>query len=32
MNMAVTDRNGNPVQVAATFGRDAQGNTTADVQ
>ncbi|QOG39045.1 T cell/B cell stimulating protein TspB [Neisseria gonorrhoeae] len=28
----VTDRNGNPVQVAATFGRDAQGNTTADVQ
>ncbi|HGN6307339.1 TPA: IgG-binding virulence factor TspB family protein [Neisseria gonorrhoeae] len=28
----VTDRNGNPVQVAATFGRDSQGNTTADVQ
>lgn len=28
----VTDRNGNPVQVVATFGRDAQGNTTADVQ
>lgn len=28
----VTDRNGNPVQVAATFGRDAQGNTTVDVQ
>ncbi|UYA63283.1 IgG-binding virulence factor TspB family protein [Neisseria gonorrhoeae] len=32
VNMRVTDRNGNPVQVAATFGRDAQGNTTADVQ
>ncbi|HFC8539797.1 TPA: IgG-binding virulence factor TspB family protein [Neisseria lactamica] len=28
----VTDRNGNPVQVAATFGRDSQGNTTVDVQ
>lgn len=28
----VTDRNGNPVQVVATFGRDAQGNTTVDVQ
>ncbi|WP_308075293.1 IgG-binding virulence factor TspB family protein [Neisseria polysaccharea] len=28
----ITDRNGNPVQVVATFGRDAQGNTTADVQ
>lgn len=28
----VTDRNGNPVQVVATFGRDAQGNTMADVQ
>ncbi|MGI3296125.1 IgG-binding virulence factor TspB family protein [Neisseria sp. SLRRB23] len=28
----VTDRNGNPVQVVATFGRDSQGNTTADVQ
>ncbi|WP_079877149.1 IgG-binding virulence factor TspB family protein [Neisseria meningitidis] len=28
----VTDRNGNPVQVVATFGRDSQGNTTVDVQ
>ncbi|HEZ3208879.1 TPA: T cell/B cell stimulating protein TspB [Neisseria meningitidis] len=28
----VTDRNGNPVQVVATFGRDSQGNITADVQ
>ena len=28
----VTDRNGNPVQVVATFGRDSQGKTTADVQ
>ena len=28
----VTDRNGNPVQVVATFGRDAQGNNTVDVQ
>lgn len=28
----VTDRNGNPVQVVATFGRDAQGNTTVDTQ
>ncbi len=28
----VTDRNGNPVQVVATFGRDAQGNKTVDVQ
>ena len=28
----VTDRNGNPVQVVVTFGKDAQGNTTADVQ
>lgn len=28
----VTDRNGNPVHVVATFGRDAQGNTTVDVQ
>ncbi len=28
----VTDRNGNPVQVVATFGRDSQGNNTVDVQ
>lgn len=28
----VTDRNGNPVQVVATFGRDSQGNTKVDVQ
>ncbi|WP_308033433.1 IgG-binding virulence factor TspB family protein [Neisseria bergeri] len=28
----VTDRNGNPVHVVATFGRDSQGNTTVDVQ
>ncbi|MCL6021555.1 T cell/B cell stimulating protein TspB, partial [Neisseria meningitidis] len=28
----VTDRNGNPIQVVATFGRDSQGNTTVDVQ
>ncbi|HFC7349089.1 TPA: IgG-binding virulence factor TspB family protein [Neisseria meningitidis] len=28
----VTDRNGNPVQVVATFGRDSPGNTTVDVQ
>lgn len=28
----VTDRNGNPVQVVATFGRDSQGNTMVDVQ
>lgn len=28
----VTDRNGNPVQVVVKFGKDAQGNTTADVQ
>ncbi|WP_234403259.1 IgG-binding virulence factor TspB family protein, partial [Neisseria polysaccharea] len=28
----VTDRNGNPVQVLVSFGRDSQGKTTADVQ
>ncbi|WP_308027757.1 IgG-binding virulence factor TspB family protein [Neisseria bergeri] len=28
----VTDRNGNPVQLVAKFGRDSQGNTKVDVQ
>lgn len=28
----VTDKSGNPVQVLVSFGRDSQGNTTADVQ